>query len=325
MVGPSMAFDFALIALGLAVILMSGDLLVRGAVAAAQALKIPTLIVSLTIVAFGTSAPELVVAAESVLTGNPGIAVGTIVGSNIANLLLVLGLPALIYPISSKSPGLRQHAVALLIATAAFALFAYLRGGLDQVSGAFLFAGIIAYIGYMWIRVARGARDDPVVDQVEEYGDDAKLSAKTLMYIAAGLLGLPLGANLLIQHGASAAADLGVRQELIGLTLVAVGTSLPELATVLVAAFRRKCDVVLGSVVGSNIFNIFAVGGVAGLVGGAKIGKETLAFEIPVMLGATLVVALFIYSRRSIGFLPGVVLLLAYAVFIAILALKGGA
>jgi cation:H+ antiporter len=320
-----LTIEIALVAVGLAVILMSGDLLVRGAVAAARGLKIPALIVSLTIVAFGTSAPEMFVAAEAVLLGNPGIAVGAIVGSNIANLLLVLGLPALVHPIATRSAGLRKHAVALLVATAVIAAIAYLRGGLDRMTGAVLFAGIIAYVGYMWLRIARGARDDPVVDEVEEYAGDGRLGARTLMFIGAGLLGLPLGANLLIEHGAKAAAELGVRDELIGLTLVAVGTSLPELATVLVAALRRKCDVVLGSVVGSNIFNIFAVGGVAGLVGGARFDAETLAFEIPAMLAATLAVAAFIYARRDIGRLAGALLLLAYGAFIAILAMNAAA
>lgn len=320
-----MTFEFAMIAVGLAVILMSGDLLVRGAAAAARALSIPTLIVSLTVVAFGTSAPELFVAGESVLVGNPGIAVGTIVGSNIANLLLVLGLPAIIHPISVAPEGLRRHAVALLIATAVFAAFAYLRGGIDVVAGAILFAGIIAYVGYMWIRIRSGARDDPVLDEVEDYAGEGRLGTKTLFYIVAGLVGLPVGASLLIEHGASAAAALGVREELIGLTLVAVGTSLPELATVLVAALRKKCDVVIGSVVGSNIFNLFAVGGVAGLVGGAGFDAQTLSLEIPVMLAATLAIAAFIYSGRNIGRGAGVLLILAYAAFIAILVYAAAA
>lgn len=315
-----MASEFALIAVGLAVILMSGDLLVRGAVAAARALEVPTLIVSLTVVAFGTSAPELFVAGNSVLAGNPGIAVGAIVGSNIANLLLVLGLPAIIYPISVGSAGLGRHVAALLAATGAFAALAYLRGGMDPPAGAGLFAGIVAYVGYLWLRVRGGANDDPVLDRVEEYAGEARLSARTLIFIVGGLIGLPVGASLLIENGASLAAAFGVREELIGLTLIAVGTSLPELATVLVAAFRKRCDVVLGSVVGSNIFNILAVGGVAGLLGGARFDAATLSFEIPVMLAATLAIAAFIYARRDIGRSAGLLLLLAYAAFVAILA-----
>ncbi|MHA7871413.1 MAG: sodium:calcium antiporter, partial [Hyphococcus sp.] len=234
-----MAAQIILVVLGLAVLLVAGDLLVRGAVSLAAALRVPALLVSLTIVAFGTSAPELVVTVQAVLSGSDGIALGNIIGSNIANIFLVLGLPAVIYPITTNVMGLRRHAVIMLAATALFVGTAYFRGYIDTGLGAGLFAGIIAYVGYMWIRTSRsGGRGDPVLDEVEEYQESAALGFKTFLFLAAGLIGLPLGAHLLVTNGSSLASALGVREEVIGLTIVAFGTSLPELATVVAAALH---------------------------------------------------------------------------------------
>jgi cation:H+ antiporter len=312
--------ELILILAGLAALLISGDLLVRGAVGVARALAVPPLIVSLTIVAFGTSAPELFVATRSVLSGAPGIALGAIAGSNVANLLLVIGLPALFHTISTSAAGLRQHAGALMIATAVYAGFVYGRGGLDQTSGAILLAGIFAYVAYLWIRAARGARVDPVIHEADHYADGERVTVATLLYLISGIVGLPLAAGLLTDNAASLAAAAGVRAELIGLTIVAVGTSLPELATVLVAALRGRGEVALGSVIGSNIFNIFAVGGAAGLAGGGGFDAQMRSIEIPFMLAATLAVALAVFLRRDIGRPAGLAMLLAYAAFIALSA-----
>lgn len=162
-----MVVELSLILVGLAVILVSGDLLVRGAVGLATALKIPLLIVSLTVVAFGTSAPELAVAILSVLGAEPGIALGNIIGANIANALFVLGLPALIHPIPVSSRGLAVHAAIMLGAALAFAGVAYATGMLGRATGAALFAGILAYVGFMWFRATHGAKDDPVIDEAK--------------------------------------------------------------------------------------------------------------------------------------------------------------
>ncbi|MGE0409385.1 MAG: calcium/sodium antiporter [Amphiplicatus sp.] len=318
-----MAGEIAFIILGLALLLIAGDMLVRGAVGLATALKIPALVVSLTVVAFGTSAPELVVTVQAVLTGNPGIALGNIIGSNIANILLVLGLPALIYPISAHVKGLRRHAVILLIATALFSGFGYIEGGIDFHAGMALFAGILAYVAYMWIRAARGAANEPLIDEVADYGVRSRPAIRTILFIVAGLIGLPLGAHLLVANAASLAANLGVREEVVGLTIVAFGTSAPELATVVAAAFHKKSDVAMGGVVGSNIFNLLAVGGAAGLAGGASFGETSLILDLPVMIAAALAVAICIFLRRDIGRMSGLLMCLAYAGFIAALATLG--
>ncbi|MEL7489932.1 MAG: calcium/sodium antiporter [Pseudomonadota bacterium] len=313
----------ALIILGLAVLLISGDLLVRGAVGLATALRIPALIVSLTIVAFGTSAPELVVTVQAVISDKAGIALGNIVGSNIANIWLVLGFPAIIYPITTHVSGLRRHAVVMLAATSAFAAFAYFRGAIDPMAGAILFGGIVTYVGYMWVRAVSGG-DDHLLDEVAEYSETSGVSWKTILFLIAGLIGLPLGANLLVNNGAALAANLGVRDELIGLTIIAFGTSLPELATVVAAAFHKKSDVAIGGVVGSNIFNLLAVGGAAGLAGGAVFDPKSLAFDLPVMIAAAIAVSLYIFTRKDIGRLSGLIFAVAYIAFIAALAAASG-
>ena len=216
--------DALFIFLGLAVLLVGGDLLVRGAVGIAGALRVPALIISLTIIAFGTSAPELVVSVAAVLEKQPGIAVGNIVGSNIANILLVLGLPALAFPMATRVDGLRRHGVVLLIATAAFAGVAYSGVPLGRGLGAAFIAGIIAYIALLAALTRGGAARDPVIDEVAEYSDGGRTGlGPALAYLACGLIGLPLGADILVVHGSMLAASFGARPEVIGLTIVALG------------------------------------------------------------------------------------------------------
>ncbi len=319
-----MIVEIALVLLGLAILLVAGDLLVRGAVGLAAALKVPALLVSLTIVAFGTSAPELFVSVQAVLSGSDGIALGNIIGSNIANVFLVLGLPAIIYPITTHVVGLRRHALIMLLATAAFVGAAYITGYIDTRIGAGLFIGILFYVGYMWIRASTGKGDDPVIDEVEEYLETSGVTFKTLLFLFAGLIGLPLGAHLLVSNGSTLAAGLGVREEVIGLTIVAFGTSLPELATVIAAAFHKKSDVAIGGVIGSNIFNLLAVGGAAGLAGTATFDPTSLGVDIPVMLLATLALTFFVVTRRNIGRLSGLFMFGAYIGFIIALATIAG-
>lgn len=317
--------QIALIILGLGLLLVAGDILVRGAVSLAAALRIPALLVSLTIVAFGTSAPELFVTVQAVMDNADGIALGNIIGSNIANIFLVLGLPALVYPVSTHVPGLRRHIVFMLLSTAAFLAIAYGPRMIDTTIGGGLVAGILAYVGYMGVRASHGAKDNPVLDEVEEYASGSRVSAKTLLFLAFGLIGLPAGASLLVENSAALALDLGIREEVIGLTIVAFGTSLPELATVLAAAFHKKSDVAIGGVVGSNIFNILAVGGAAGLSGTAFFDPASLRLDIPVMAIAAVTLAAFVLTRRDIGRISGILFVAAYVGFILVLARNAGA
>lgn len=312
--------EISLVIVGLFILLIAGELLVRGAVDLARALNIPALIVSLTIVAFGTSAPEIIVSIQAVLNGSPGIALGNIIGSNIANILMVIGIPAIIYPISAHVPGLRPHVLVLGLATAAFAIAAYVVGAITFAIGLALFITLLIYLGYMLYDATKGRHNNPVLDEVEEFGDGNGLRISTVGFIIAGLVGLPLGAHLLVTNGASLAGAMGVRETIIGLTVVAFGTSLPELATVLSAALKRKSDVAVGSIIGSNIFNLLAVGGITGLVGGATFDPASLRFDIPVMIIAALLLIMFVWTKRDIGRTAGFLMGLAYVGFIIYLA-----
>jgi len=310
--------EVALAVVGLAVLLVAGDLLVRGACSLAAKLRIPTLIVGLTIVAFGTSAPELFVSVQAVLDGEAGIAIGNIVGSNIANVLLVIGGPALIYPVDSREPGVRRYASAMLAATALFASFAYLGGVIDTRASLILLGGLAIYLAYAAYRARSGA-PDPVATDVEDFQDGGGWP-RTIAFIVIGLVGLPVGAGLLVENGAAIALELGVRQEIVGLTLVAFGTSLPELAATLAGAVRREYGIVIGNILGSNLFNLLAVGGAIGLAGGAEFDRYSLALDIPVMAGAALLIAGVVYARAKVGRLLGAAFLLGYAGYLAALA-----
>ncbi|MGV6800771.1 MAG: calcium/sodium antiporter [bacterium] len=316
-----MVANIAYIIVGLIILLFAGDVLVRGAVNLASMLKIPTLLIGLTIVAFGTSAPEFVVTLGAVSSGDNAIAIGNIIGSNTANILLVLGLPAVIAPIAMTLIGVRRHASVMLIATAVFAWFCYINGEINFTAGIILMAMIAIYIVYIGFRALTSQDEpDPILDEIDEFHEGQGSKWKTPLFIIAGLIGLPFGAGLLIENGEMLASSLGVRQELIGLTIVAFGTSLPELATVITAALKRHADVAVGNIVGSNIFNLLFVGGTAGLAGGhvnpSPITTETQMIDLPVMIAATIVLAILIYIRGTISRILGFAMFLAYLAYI---------
>ncbi len=318
-----MLLDFAFVIAGLALLLVAGDLLVRGAVGLATALKAPSLLIGLTVVAFGTSAPELFVSIDAVLTGRNGIAIGNIVGSNIANVLLVLGLPAVLAAIPMSTPGMRRHASTMLVATAMFCFAIYVRGTLDTPVGIVFIATITLYILYIGYQATRGAAAAPsVMEEVAELEESCPKTAwKTALFIIGGLVGLPLGGSILVSNGAALATDLGVREEIVGLTIIAFGTSLPELATVWAAGMRREADVAVGNIIGSNIFNILFVGGAAGLVATTPFDDPwTRLVDVPVMILATLILAALVYTKRPINRLFGVILTLGYIAYIALLS-----
>ncbi len=311
--------------IGLGVLLAAGDLLVRGSVALARALKVPKLIVGLTIVAFGTSAPELVVSVKAALADDPGIALGNIIGSNIANVLLVLGLPAIIFPVSGKEPGVRRYATAMLAATALFSYFAYATGDLNAGNGIALLIGLFLFLAYAAFRALTGD-PDPVTTDIDEF--EAKGPAwKTIAFLLIGLIGLPLGGGLLVDNGAAIARQLHVREEVIGLTLIAFGTSLPELATTVSGALRREQGIVIGNILGSNLFNLLAVGAAIGLFGGASgvaFDKFALMQDVPVMIAAALLIAGVVYLRANIGRTLGLIFVVGYLAYMVVLARTAG-
>lgn len=317
----TLAQDLGLVAIGLVVLVVSGEALVRGAMNLALRLGIPPLVVGLTVVAFGTSAPELLVSVQAVLQGAAGIALGNVVGSNIANVLLVLGIPALIAAVRAGDGDVSRGYLTMLAASVLF-IGLCLLGPLGWVHGLVLLAGL----GLMLADNLRTARaHQAAADAADELpGTEAEGPAwKIAAFLIAGLVGLPLGADLLVDGSVSIARDLGVSEVTIGLTLVAVGTSLPELATTVIAALRRNADVALGNVIGSNVFNLLGIIGVAALVGPLPVPPDLLRLDLWVMLGASLLLAPVALRGAAIGRLGGIGLLAAYAGYLVLLAGRG--
>ncbi len=303
---------------GLALLIGSGDALVRGAVAISLRFGLSALVVSATVVAFGTSAPELLVAIESALKGAPGIAYGNVVGSNIANVLLVLGIPALIAPLPGCGKDAHRNVYFMVVATLMFTVLV-LMGTLTWVGGAVLL-GIALFIVWDTLRIGRkqGIAEADAAEELSELEDvDPNMAPwKLAGLLAFGLIGLPVGAQLLIDSAREIALSIGVSEAVIGLTLVAIGTSLPELATTVMAALRRQADVAIGNVIGSNIFNITAIIGSAALFAPLPVPAEILTRDIWVMVGSSALLLPFILACKSIGRIAGGGFLLLYAVYI---------
>lgn len=324
-----MAQDMLYAGLGLVLLLLAGDALVKGAVNLSLRLGVPALIVGLTIVAFGTSAPELLVSVKAVLGDVPGIALGNVVGSNTANVLLVLGLPALITGIATDQCDTRRAFVIMLGASLLF-LSLCLIGPITWLHGIVLLIGLglVLFDAYRTTRdhrrdAAAALVAEPLPGDVEENpleeieGADPGLSwTKIIVFLILGLAGLPLGASLLVDSSTSIARTLGVSETVIGLTLVAIGTSLPELATTVMAALRNQADVALGNVIGSNMFNLLAIVGLASLFGSIPVPPEMLRFDLWVMLAASVLLTPFVFLRWPLNRLWGAFLLTAYGTYI---------
>ena len=305
---------------GLALLLIGGDALVRGSVALARHSKLSKLFIGLTIVAFGTSAPELVTSIQAVLSGLPAFAIGKVVGSNIANVLIVLGLPALITPIICKGHGLLRTTLIMLAASLAFVLVA-ITGQIGFATGA-LFFGLLVFFLVMTTRGAMRGRDTVSLVDMEALEGPVVGVPMAIVHTIGGILGLIFGAHFLLQGGAKIAAFLGVPDAVIGLSLVALGTSLPELATSLAAAFRRHGEVAIGNVVGSNIFNILGIVGITAMVRPITVAPHFLALDIWVMLGSSLILLPIIWRHGKIGRVIGVMFTLAYVAYISTLAIN---
>jgi cation:H+ antiporter len=310
--------EWLLSGLGLLILLLGGDVLVRGAVNLSLRLGVPALIVSLTIVAFGTSAPELLVAIKAVADHAPGIALGNVVGSNTANILLVLGIPAMLATLHTSECNTSKTYLYMLAASMLFIALAF-SGEFGRVDGLILIS-ILALILIHAFREARahiqaGEPDD--LEDIEEADPDLPYW-RIGLYLALGLIGLPLGANILVENASAIARTYGVSETAIGLTLVAVGTSLPELATTLMAALRRQADVALGNVIGSNLFNLLGVVGIASLFGPIPVDREFLTFDLWVMLAASLLLIPFVFLGRDITRTWGAALTALYLIYVAV-------
>lgn len=306
-----MLIDTALVGLGLVLLFFGGDLLVRGAVALAARLCVPPLLIGLTIVGFGTSMPELLVSLNAAFAGLPDIAVGNVVGSNTANILLILGLALLVAPLPTRLPGLSRDLVVMLASAGLLALVA-MGGRVAGWHGLLFLALLAAYLVYGAIRGrAQGAED-------ADSGSSMALW-QMLGFIAAGLAALVFGADFLVDGATSLARGMGISDAVIGLTVVAVGTSLPELATSVVAAFKRQPEIAVGNVVGSNIFNILGILGLTAAITPVPVAPQMAAFDIPVMVVVSLAIAVLLTVLRRVPQWAGLGLLAAYGWYCTVL------
>lgn len=302
-----MVVDILLIVAGLALLVLGGNLLVKGAVNLALKLGITPLVVGLTVVAFGTSAPELLVSLSAALKGSSGIAMGNVVGSNIANVLVILGVTALISVIVTKGHDLRES-WAMMMGASILLIALSFTGEIGRIEGLVL---LLALGATLWRQLSTG--------RVEETDlEGAELGApwrKIALWLAGGLITLPIGANMLVNGATEIARAAGISETVIGLTLVAIGTSLPEMAASVASALKGRADMALGNVVGSNIFNILAILGITAVVAPLPVPPEMLRLDLWVMLGTSLLLAPFLFRGISMTRPVGAALVAGYGAY----------
>ncbi len=314
---------YALAVGGLVLLCLGGEMLVRGAVALARRLGVSSLLIGLTVVGFGTSAPEFLVCLEAALAGQPDIAVGDVIGSNIANVLLILGVAALIFPIRCDRAVVFRDGAAMLVSSAVLVALG-MTGIILRWQGGVMIAALLGFIGYSyWSEKHRKSRSLHA-SEVEEFSDIPLSLPLSVVFLAAGLAALVGGSKLLLEGAVSIALAAGVSEAVIGLTLVAVGTSLPELATGVIAALRRHTDVAIGNVLGSNIFNIMGMLGLTAVVTPLPIGAQMAAFDLWVMLAVAVVLIPFLMTGWRLDRIEASVFLAAYAAYVAVLIFGPG-
>jgi cation:H+ antiporter len=310
-----MAQVYLLLFAGLTLLFISGKYLVDSSVAISRRLRIPRMIIGLTVVAFGTSAPELLVSLQAAFSGYPEIAIGNVIGSNISNILLVLAITALIFPIPVPASSVRRD-WPLMMGVSVLLFFFSINGGISRLEGVILVALLAGYILFSVLTSRR-------VAQAEEPEDKGKLMPWWLAAIIFLLscVGLALGADLLVENVALIAEEIGISKRVVSITMVAVGTSIPELVTSVIAALKKETDISVGNIIGSNIMNILSVLGFTSLVSPIKVSAEIAGFDIPWMLGVSLLLLLLMLpaSRSRITRWEGSFMIVIYLLYIYLL------
>jgi|TARA_R110000744_G_scaffold352055_3_gene458033 cation:H+ antiporter len=301
----------SLLVLGLALLFGGGEALVRGGVSLALRFGLSPLIVGLTVVAFGTSLPELLVSVQAALSGSPDIAVGNVVGSNIANILLILGATAVIAPITMAFKTVSRDLMIMIAAAVAMLALGWV-GLIERWMGMAMLASLIIYLIF-------ACRNTPCEDDPSDTSMSKLLWWQETLAILGGLVALMVGANLLVGSATDIARTFGVSEAVIGLTIVAVGTSLPELAASLVAAIRRQSDIAIGNVVGSNIFNILAILGITAMIEPITVSPEMARMDIPVMIGISILLTGLIFALNGLGRIVGAGFLGLYGSYVVYL------
>jgi cation:H+ antiporter len=305
-----MAWDLVLIAAGLVFLFLGGEALVKGSVSLAARFGLSALLVSLVIVGFGTSAPELLVSVQAALAGSPDIALGNVLGSNTANVLLIGGTAALIAPLVLAGAHVKRDA--LMMVAASLAVVAILwTGTVSRLLGLAMVAALIAYLVFAYVSETSD-EETPAVQPQASQG-----LAMSLLAALGGIAALVFGASLMVDGATALARDLGISEAVIGLTVVAVGTSLPELAATISASRKGQTEVVVGNILGSNIFNLLAILGITALITPIPVAAQFASFDAPVMAGVAVVAAIALLTLKRIGRTSGAALLAAYAGYVA--------
>jgi cation:H+ antiporter len=301
----------AMLGAGLFLLASAADWLVHGAANLARRAGVSSLVVGLTVVAFGTSMPEMVVSVDASLAGNPGIAVGNAVGSNIFNVAFILGIAALIYPITC-SRGLIRRDVPVMIAVSGLAWLLTLNNVLSRFEAGLFVLLLFIYTAFCYVKAQNPSEEEAGIEP--DAFTPTTLTGE-LRLIALGLVAMIAGSKLLLHGSVAVARFSGLSDEVIGLTLIAAGTSLPELATSVVAALRKQSDIALGNVIGSNIFNILGILGVSGLILPLEVSRHMREIDIPVMFLVSLGCLPIMWSGMKVSRFEGLLLLSAYSFY----------
>ena len=311
--------EIAMVLAGLVGLYIGAEGLVRGASSFAFRIGITPLVVGLTVVAFGTSAPELLVG----LLGTDDVAVGNILGSNVANLALILGAAAMVKPIEIKSRAVRRDLPIMVAATLLFIAVA-INGSLSQLNGVILLAAMVGYLGYTFFEARRDMEqfEELVGDEIGDLEPDEHPPWRDVMMLVGGIAALALGAKLMVDGAIVIAHSIGVSELVIGISIVALGTSLPELATSLVAAYRDEADISVGNVIGSNIFNLLFVVGILATVGSLTVDEQALSIDLWVVLGISIGIWPLLRSGHILSRREGGLLLAFYVGYMITLFLR---
>ena len=309
-----MNMDWLLVLVGFILLMAGGEIIVQGAVVIAGRMRVPPLLVGFTIVAIGTSLPELAVSLEAVAGGQPDLAVGGVMGSNVANVMLVLGTASMLGAASDPGIGVKRDAKAMMMASFAL-LGAVVLGSIDQLFGASMLVCLVGYYGYSYLK----SDDDDI--EMEESWVPNKISLATIVTIVGGLF-IWKGAEFLIQGATGIASDMGISEAVIGLSVVALGTSLPELAVTIVAGIRGQGGVAVGNILGSNMMNILGILGATAVIGGGiLINPDFAERDIWVMLVTSGAIAAMLLNGREIGRRTGFAMVAGYFFYMAYLYL----
>ncbi|NEN22861.1 calcium/sodium antiporter [Cryomorpha ignava] len=314
--------EFILIISGLVILVFGGDYLVKGASGIAFRLQVPPMLVGMTVVALGTSSPEMVVTVQAALAGKPDIAIGNVIGSNIANVALILGITVIIFPIAIKRDSLRYDWVVMILASVLFYAFA-LNGVISRLDGIIFLTLLVSFISYSFYRVRKKRLKAEANSITSETSNDEKSKSKSywvfILYIILGTAGLIFGAKWFLEGAETVARDFGISDRVIAISLVAFGTSVPELAASVIAAFKKEQDISLGNIIGSNLFNILAILGVTSLIQPIQVAQEIMDNDIFWMLGTSFLILPLSIVGFKMGRWQGFVLLASYITFMYLL------